>query len=561
MGEPSDVTVGQDPDRLTLGRFLEDAAGVSGSREALVSAERRLTYEQLHAEAVAIARGLVGAGVVKGAHVALLLPSSPEFVAALFGAAMIGAVAVPVSTFASPEEIDHILRHGDASVLLMRDRLLRHAWADDLVARHPAVGAAEPGAIRCAALPQLRRVFCLGRDSRQGGIESWKDLLALGQDVTPELVAALGDEVVPSDRGVIIYTSGSTALPKGVVHSQRTVAIQSWRFREQMALGPDERVWTAQPFFWTAGLCMSIGATLAAGGTLLIQERFEPEAALAMMESERATMAHAWVHQHRALGEHPSAAARDLSSLEKVGFHSPLRDLAGIDGNTWGPEGSYGLSETSTICSSIPSDSPLELRESTHGKPLPGVSIRIADPQSGAPLGVGEEGEITVKGVTLMLGYQKVEPESWRDPDGYFHTGDAGLIDAEGYLHWTGRITDLIKTGGANVSPIEIERKLDSLQSLHAARIVGVPHPILGEIVVLCAVPTPGASPTEDEIRAWVREHMSTYKVPRRVFFFSEDEFELTGNQKIKTAPLREAALRRLEAERVEIEGHVYGES
>jgi acyl-CoA synthetase (AMP-forming)/AMP-acid ligase II len=472
---------------------------------------------------------------------------------------MIGAVVVPVNTYATPEECDHILRHSDASLLLMQEGLLRHAWAEELAARHREIAAGPPGALRCEALPQLRRVFCLGRDAAKGGIEPWKDLLALGDGVSDALLDALTAEVVPSDPALIIYTSGSTALPKGVVHGHRAPVTQGWRFVEQMGLGPSDRVWTAQPFFWTAGFCMSLGATLGAGGTLLVQDHFDAGEALDILETERATMAHGWAHQQKAMGDHPSAAQRDLSSLEKVGFHSPLHRLAGRTENKWGPEGAYGLSETFTICSSIPSDSPLEQREGTHGKPLPGMSIRIVDPETGQEVPTGQEGEITVKGVNLMLGYHKVAPEQWRDAEGYFHTGDAGLMDAEGFLHWTGRSGDLIKTGGANVSPVEIEREVLKLDSLHAARVVGVPHPTLGEIVVLCAVAAEGHPEEEEPIRTYLKQHLASYKVPRRVLFFEQHELELTGNQKIRIAPLREAAGTRLATEHAEIAGHVYG--
>jgi acyl-CoA synthetase (AMP-forming)/AMP-acid ligase II len=225
----------------------------------------------------------------------------------------------------------------------------------------------------------------------------------------------------------------------------------------------------------------------------------------------------------------------------------------------WGPGGSYGLSETFTIAAAIPSDSPFELRRTTSGRALPGVEIRIVEPQTSRALPVGEHGEIAVKGMVLMRGYYKVEPEQWQDADGYFHTGDGGWIDAEGYLHWTGRIDDLIKTGGANVSPLEIDRALEEFAELRAARAVGVPHPVLGQVIVLCAVRAQDSSVAEDDVRGYLRARLSAYKVPRRVLFFDPGQLELTGTQKIRVGPLREAALARLAAERAVIEGHAYG--
>jgi fatty-acyl-CoA synthase len=195
----------------------------------------------------------------------------------------------------------------------------------------------------------------------------------------------------------------------------------------------------------------------------------------------------------------------------------------------------------------------------TWGRPLPGIALRVVDPLTGEPLPAGREGEIAVKGVTFMRGYHKVLPESYLDADGYFRTQDGGHLDAEGYLHWTGRLGNLIRTGGANVSPLEIEEALGRHPDVKVGIPVGVPHPTLGEVIVLCAVPVEGARLDEQQIRGFLRERLAAYKVPKRVLSFRADELAYTGNQKVQVAPLREAALRRLAAEGAEIEGHRYG--
>jgi fatty-acyl-CoA synthase len=275
-----------------------------------------------------------------------------------------------------------------------------------------------------------------------------------------------------------------------------------------------------------------------------------------MIERERATALHAWPHQQSAMGEHPSAAGRDLTSLAKLDFHSPVAALAGVEKDVYGYGASYGLSETFTICSGIPSDAPAEQRKACNGVAWPGMSLRIADPASGAPLPAGAEGEITVKGVTLMRGYYKVLPELVFDGEGYFHTQDSGSIDADGALHWNGRLSNMIKTGGANVAPIEIQELLESHPGLRVGIPVGIEHPTLGEALVLCAVKTEGAEVDEESLRAWLRERLAAYKVPRRVLFFRADELAYTGNQKVQVEPLKQAALRRLREERAEIQGY-----
>jgi acyl-CoA synthetase (AMP-forming)/AMP-acid ligase II len=376
--------------------------------------------------------------------------------------------------------------------------------------------------------------------------------------VSDALLDACIDQVEPSDDGVLIYTSGTTAHPKGVLHTQRAPILQAWRFADMLRLSDSDRVYTTYPFFWTAGIAMSIGGAFAAGAILLVQETFEPGAALDMICRERATAVHAWPHQQKAMGEHESAKQRDLGSVRKVDYTSPLARLAGVEADVYGAGASYGLSETFTIASGLPADAPAAERRDSNGVAWPGNTLRIVDPETGAELPAGREGEIAVKGPTLMRGYHKVPREQVFDADGFFRTQDAGWLDAQGRLHWKGRLSNLIKTGGANVSPVEIQELLEGHPDLLLGVPVGVSHPTLGEALVVCAVAVPGASPDEDGVRSWLRERVAAYKVPRRVLFFRGDELAYTANQKVQVEPLREAALRRLAAERAEIDGYRY---
>jgi acyl-CoA synthetase (AMP-forming)/AMP-acid ligase II len=544
------VSVAPDSPRLTLGRFLEDVAR-HGPRCALRFEGRGIRYAELEREVRRLARGLVGAGVVKGARVAVQMGNRPEWVVAAFAVGLVGGVLVPVSTFAAPAERDYVLRHSDASLLLLQPALLARRFRDELCADHPELASGTPGRLRSAALPQLRRVACLGDPS-------WEALLALGEDVPDALLDAIRAEIEPSDDAMIIYTSGTTAHPKGVLHAQRAPVLQSWRFAEFLRLGPEDRVWTSYPFFWTAGICMSLGACLAAGATLILQESFEPGAALDAIERERATSVHAWPHQHKAMGEHPSLAGRDFSALRKIELSSPLAAQAGVHEDVYGTGAAYGLSETFTVASMLPADTPAAERRGSHAPALSGMRFRIVDPETGAELPPGKEGEIAVAGVTLMRGYYKVRPELVLDTQGFFRTQDGGLLDERGHLHWTGRLSNLVKTGGANVSPVEVEGALTGYEKLRAGLAVGVPHPTLGEALVLCAVASEGASPSEAEVREFLRARLAAYKVPRRVLFFRPDELSYTGNQKIQVGPLREQALARLRAEGAVIEGHAY---
>ncbi len=519
---------------LTLGGFLREVAGRYADREAIAFHDRgrgivRWSYADLEDETRALAKALVALGVDKGSRVGLLMGNRPEWVASAFAVTMVGGVLVPVNTFFERSEIAHLLAHSDTAIVLHQEELANHAYDEQLAEME-------------AGLPYLRRRVCFGTPD-------FESFLAAGREVPDRALDALAEAVSPFDDALVIYTSGSTGLPKGVLHGHRAAALQSWRFAQQLRLDPSVRVWSAFPFFWTAGFCMVMGATLAAGGCLVLQEMFEPGEALSLLESERVTSPHAWPHQLAALESHPRWLDTDLSTLRHVvAFTSFGRHPTVAVGDVWSPRAAYGLTETFTIVSSSPADTPPAERDGNEGSILPGNVIRIVDRQTGEALGVGMPGEIRAKGTTLMKGYLKVAPEEVFDTDGFFATGDAGFVDGDGKLHWVGRTTDLIKTGGANVSPVEIETELLHHPDLVSAQAVGVPHETLGEVVVVCAVAQAGRGVDEAGVRDFLRGRIASYKVPRHVLFFDESELAMTGNAKIKSEELRRLAAARLAA-------------
>ncbi len=536
----------EDPDggALTLGGFLREAVGAHGPREAVVAYEdgRRVmwTYDDLEIAAHAVARALIAAGVELGERVALLMGNRPEWLATAFGVALAGGVLVPVNTYLEPRELAYVLAHSDASTLLMQTELAGH----DYLGAVSSLAAGE-------SLPVLRRTACIGLHGATEFVEPWSAFLARGGEVPAEAVDSRANAVSPDDDGIIIYTSGTTAAPKGVLHAHAPPCMQSRRFVRHLALDGDVRSWSAFPLFWTAGFAMVMGATFAAGGCLVLQERFEPGEALRLLESERVTTPHAWPHQLGELEAHPDWARADLSAMRHIESFSPFgrHPSVSVPDDAWSPRAAFGLTETFTIITSTPADAPRDIRDRATGRVLPGNAIRIVDPATGAALPSGEQGEIAVAGASLMKGYVKVPREETFDADGFFHTGDAGWIDDDGYLHWTGRTSDMIKTGGANVSPVEIEMELLHHPSLKAAGAVGVPHPTLGQMVVVVAVPQEGAPVDEDGVRGFLRGRIASYKIPRRVLFVDESALTLTGNQKIKPEDLRALAAERLAAE------------
>jgi len=354
---------------------------------------------------------------------------------------------------------------------------------------------------------------------------------------------------LPANPGVLFFSSGSTSLPKGILGSHRSVTIQCWRWPRMQDLRGEVRCWTANGFFWSGNFTMAMGSTLAIGGTLVLQPTFAAAEALELMQAERVTLPLAWPHQWAQMVEAPNWSRVDLSSLHYVDANGPGARHPTVSTDWLEPRWAYGNTETFTLSCCFPSDTPLEVAGETHGVPLPGNTLKIVDPESGAVVPRGERGEIAVKGPTLMLGYIDVPIDETLDEEGFFRTGDGGYMDDAGRLVWEGRLTDIIKTGGANVSPIEIDGVLAGFPGLRIGRTVGVPHETLGEVVVTCVVPHDGVTLEEAAIRDFLKERLASYKVPRRVLFFREDELSMTGTAKVKSSRLRELAAKRIKAE------------
>ena len=532
---------------LTLGGFLSQVCSRFDG-EALVFDDPlsegktfRWDYRRLEAEARRVARAVIAAGVGKGGRVGILMGNRPEAVASVFGAALAGAVAVPLSTFSSRPELGYLLRHADIQLALVQRRMRGHDYLDDLLALCPELGRAAPGTpARTTAFPYLESAAVVGLENSSGAVSTWADFLAGGWEVEKDVLDGRAAEVHPSDPGVIIYSSGTTDRPKGMLHSHRAVTLQFWLQAAVFGRSPDTRLWTALPMFWTAGLNTAMGPTLAAGGCWVMQESFEPGPAIALMERERVTEPYTLPHQTAALEEDPAWASADLSALRCVFGKSAFARHPSVKGDPgWNSPVAYGLSETASVFAAHGWDTPRERMRESIGRLLPGNRLRVVDPDSGARLGPGQDGELTVSGPTLMEHYVKRTREECLDAEGFFHTGDAGFYDDEGYVHWTGRRTEMIKTAGANVSPAELEVALRAFAPLKLARVIGVPDHRLGQVVVLAAVVKEGAVTSAGEVQAFLRERVSAYKVPKAVLFFEDGEIPMTGSDtKVKDAEL-----------------------
>jgi acyl-CoA synthetase (AMP-forming)/AMP-acid ligase II len=536
----------------TLPGFLREVNERYAEREALTfrstSDEQplRMTYRDVWQQSLLIARALAASGVGKDSRVGLLATNRPEWVVAMFGIALAGGTCVALSSFATLGELEQQLRLADVSTLLFERSVPGRDFAADLVALCPELKSCAVGELRSERLPYLRLAVQFDAAVDVAGIASFAQFLRRAGGVSEKLIVAAAAEIAPADQAIVFFSSGSTGKPKGVLQSHRAAALQSWRWARIFRIDSDVRTWTANGLFWSGNFCMALGATFAAGGCLVLQRYFVPAEALQLMAAEKVSMPLAWPHQWVRLTTEAGYLQTNLSALRYVGETSPLRQHPTVHADWNEPMSAYGNTETLTICAIHPSGTPPAVAEGNHGFPMAGNTIRVVDALSGAVQPRGQIGEIAVKGATLMLGYLKQVPEEVFDEDGFFRTGDGGFIDEKGRLHWQGRLNDIIKTGGANVSPLEIDAVLAECPGVKVAKTVGVPHETLGEVVVACIVPEVGAALEEAGVREFVSRRLSSYKVPRRVLFLQESDLSFTGNNKVKTDALRKVAVAKL---------------
>jgi fatty-acyl-CoA synthase len=542
---------------LTLPGFLAEVRGRYGPREALVmhrpgAEPMRWSYDGLWERSVEIARALIASGLGKGERVGILMTNRPEWLSSFFGIGLAGGTAVGLSTFSTPDELDALITASGISVLLFERSVVGKDFAAILKELEPVIAEAAPGSLASRRFPFLTRIVQLEEGPVSGAIESWAAFLAPGHAVDLALVDARAAMVQPADPGVLFFSSGSTGKPKGILNAHRGVNIQSWRWVRIYDFKPDipVRTWAPNGLFWSGNFSIAVGGTFTAGGTLILQPTFVPEEAVGLMEAERVTLAYCWPHQWAQLEEVPGWDEADLSSLYYFEPGQNLRRTQKSISTPWiEPHATYGATETFTISAAYPCGSPEDLWKGCNGGALPGNTIKIVDPLTGETLRRGETGEIAVKGPTLMLGYVGIPNDEALDEDGFYHAGDGGFIDQRGRLVFQGRINDIIKTGGANVSPVEVDWTLCNCPGVKVCKTTGVPHDTLGEMVVSCVVREEGHGVSEADVIAYLKQRLAAYKVPRKVLFLDANDLDMTHTAKIKPEEAREFARRKLAQE------------
>src|SRR5262245_44669057 len=520
----------------TSSELLRRVAAEHGSRELIVTEARQLTYQQAESESAELARALLASGVGKGTRVGILFPNGPEWVTAFFAVTRIGALAVPISTFYQARELGYVLRHADVQLLLCCDRMLKNDFLPRLERAAPGLAECKGEPLHVRELPHLRAVRVWGRATCDWALDGPRSFAA-AREAAPAIdasfLAEIEASVAPADPAVLIYTSGSTADPKGAVHTHGTLVRHACNLVQYNDWVAGDRIYASMPFFWVGGLVVSLLACMYRRATLLCEEGFDRDRTLAFLSRERATVIGAWPAVIQALAQHPRLREYDFSCVRGGTLYEvmpPEKRPADIELRT----NSLGMTETCGphTWGDMTVDLPESLR-GTFGSAVPGVEHKVVNPETGETLGPGEYGEICVRGYSRCQGLYKREREETFDADGYYHTGDGGWFDAEGHLFFKGRIGDMIKTAGTNVAPREVEIALEALPEVKLAAVVGVPDPVRGQLVVAAVVAEPGCQVDPDALRARLREELSSYKVPRHLFVLPHDEVPLTDSGKV----------------------------
>jgi acyl-CoA synthetase (AMP-forming)/AMP-acid ligase II len=487
----------------TIDQLVRVQAAAHGSKEMVIDPVTRLRYSELDSSTGELAAGLVHAGVGKGTRVGLIMPNCVQWVQIAVAVTRIGAVLVPLSTLLQAPELVAQLRVASVQFLVTVEEFRGHRYLDD-------VGP------ELKNLPALREVWTAER-------------LTPVQDSA--LVDTMAETVTPSDTLAIMFTSGSSGPPKGVIHSHGNALGAVRSGLADRCIDADTRLYLPMPFFWVGGFGSGMLSALIAGSTLVTEEIPRPETTLRLLERERVTLFRGWPDQAEALARQSASVGADLSSLRPGSLEALLppgqRAEPGARAKLFGMTEAFG-----PYCGyRADTDMPRSAWGSC-GKPFDGMQVRIVDPTSGQPVPAGTIGMIQIRGPHIMRGMCRRNREDLFTPDGYYPTGDLGHLDNDGFMFYRGRSDDMFKVSGATVYPSEVEQALQTIDGVESAFVTEVGGAV-GAVVITDA--------TVDEVRTAARKRLSSFKVPTMWrLVHSDDDVPRGSTGKVDVCQLRE---------------------
>jgi acyl-CoA synthetase (AMP-forming)/AMP-acid ligase II len=478
--------------RDTIDGLLTHRAATEVAKLAVIDPDDRITYAALDSTTRELAAAFVAAGVGKGSRVGLIMPNGVGWVRLALALTRVGVVLVPLSTLLQPRELAAQLRVAAVQFLVSVEEFRGHRYLDEL-----------------PALPALRQIWSVDA------------IAGLTADSTARDVAyALASSVDPSDPLAIMFTSGSSGMPKGVIHSHGNALGAVRSSLAPRCIDSDTRLYLPMPFFWVGGFGGGVLSALLAGATLVTEPMPQPETTLALLESERVTLFRGWPDQAETLARQADSAGADLSALKQGSLEALLpadqRPVPGARAKLFGMTETFG-----PYCGHAADTDMPESARGSCGKPFAGMEVRIVDVDDGQPVDIGELGEIQVRGPHTLRGICRLSREQVFTVDGYYPTGDLGHLDADGFMFYHGRSDDMFKVSGATVYPSEVEAALRTLDGVHAAFVTNVRSEQGDRVgaVVVCDI-----GHTPDHLRTAARKALSSFKVPTVWVLVSSDE-------------------------------------
>lgn len=523
------------PARTFVELCQRNATAAPNSEAVVDDRGGRLTYSHLYRHGMSLARGLRSAGVRPGQTVALLAPNRAEWVVSALGAQAAGAQVAAFHTWVKAHDLNYLLAHSEAETLVVASGVGGQSLLEPLRSLIPELWEHGESQWSSSRYPRLRRVVVIG-DGAPAGAFAWEAMLDQGNAVEFELQV----NVDAKDVAFVLYTSGSTAEPKGVPLLHGDMVANGFHIGERMGLTPADRVWLGSPLFWSFGSANAMTAAFGHGAALIVQEKFDAEAATLQIAKERCTAAYllpALAHSFTKVSD-----VRRAFSTVRTGLTIGRPDEVEMIAATLGVEeicNVYGSTETYGNCCVTPHDMALSDRIKCQGPPLPGVTVRIVDPSSGQVLPTGSDGAVEVRG--------RITPGYWKSPelnaetftkDGWYRSGDIGRLAPDGCFTFVTRHSDMIKTSGINVSPAEVEAFLLTHPEVAEVVVVGAPDPERDEVVVAFVRPEDGSRLDADELIAFCRRTLASYKVPRQVRIV--DAMPHTATGKLSRKQLRQ---------------------
>jgi len=533
-------------EKRTIGSLPDEAVGKFGNREALFFKGRRWDFAQIAGDVNRAAKGLISLGIQPGEKVGLWVPNRPEFIHLFFSLAKTGAVVVPINTFFRSSDAAYVLKQANCSTLITVDRSGPIDYFDMVNEMIHTIGRSGGKEISDPDFPNLTRVIVVSDDEFEGTY-SWPAVLSQGAEISDDALRRRSEAVDPDETVFIMYTSGTTGFPKGVMHCHNVIRNITDR-ASRMGITQLDVILMFLPLFHTFGLHEGPLMSMLTGAREVLTERFDPKECLALIEQERVTSISGFDTHLKDLLAHLDESPKDVSSL-RTGLAA-----AGMSSSTpiarkvnevlcSGMLSAYGMSEIGVgACLSFLT-STKEQRCEASGFPSPGYEIKVIDPANGAEQPTGTPGEIFVRGYMVMQGYYNMPEDTMQaiDNEGWLHTGDMGIMREDGHLRFMGRIKEMLKTGGENVDPMEVEGYLLNHPAIRQVAIVGYPDERLSEVGVAFIQPEPGQLITEADVTRYCKGKIASFKIPRHVIFVQD--YPMTGSGKIQKVKLKEQAL------------------